>query len=152
MPSIPYNNLGYIFLKKQEYERATECLDNALDFAEDETAILRVAFYQRNHLLFDEDPFPKQFLPVETVAYCNLATVLAEQRQMDIALEMCEEAIYLSPESPLGYRATGHLYLEMDNFEKALESFSKALELDSENEEIRKERDYAESLSSQVEH
>lgn len=148
MPSISYNNLGYIFLRKQEYERAAQFLDDALEHAEDETAILRVAFYQRNHVFIDEDPFPKTLLPVETVAYCNLATVFAEQGQIDLALEMCREAIDLSPESPLGYRAIGHLYLEMGDLEKAREAFYVALELDKENKEIHKTVEFVESLAS----
>ena len=148
--SITYNNLGYIFLRKKEYTSAEDSLEEALEDAleeeyQGETAILRVAFYQNTYVLIDENPFPKEFLSMEAVAYCNLATVFAEQGYMDLALEMCEDAIDSCPDSPLGYRAIGHTYLEADDFSKALEAFNRALELDSENEEICKLVEFAKS-------
>ena len=148
-PSITYNNLGYIFLRRKECARAEDSLEDALEEDQGETAILRVAFYQNTYVLIDEDPFPKEFLSEEAVAYCNLATVFAEQGHMDLALEMGKEAIESCPESPLGYRAIGHIYLEMDDFNRALEAFNKALELDSENEEIHKLIEFAKSKASE---
>jgi tetratricopeptide (TPR) repeat protein len=148
-PSITYNNLGYIFLRRKEYARAEDSLEDALEEGQGETVILRVAFYQNTYVLIDEDPFPKEFLGEEAVAYCNLATVFAEQGHMDLALEMGKEAIDSCPESPLGYRAIGHIYLETDDFNRALEAFNKALELDSENEEIHKLVEFAKSKASE---
>jgi tetratricopeptide (TPR) repeat protein len=151
-PSIVYANLGHLCLKLREYDRASTFLRKSIElFNEDDgTAILRIAFYHKKYAeLAREDPFPTDFVPIKTASYCNLATVLAEQGMLEQAVEACRDAINSSPQSALGYRALGHIHLEMGDLEKALQAFTETLELEEDNQEILRVVAFVKSLIPQ---
>jgi adenylate cyclase len=62
--------------------------------------------------------------------------VLKVERRFDDAIAEFERALALDPDVPEAYGALGHVYVDIGQYEKAIEFFDKAIRLSAQNQEL----------------
>ncbi len=68
--------------------------------------------------------------PRNYVAYAVLSNVLNEEGKISEALEMCEQALLLSPQYPEALNTRGNLYLKQEKYAEAVETYREAAKVD----------------------
>ena len=70
--------------------------------------------------------------------YYTEGVTLAEQGQLDEAIEKFSTAISLNPHSAAPYVALGNIYVRKDLFDEAIFQYQRALEINPENSDAKK--------------
>ncbi|MEQ8189969.1 MAG: tetratricopeptide repeat protein [Candidatus Eremiobacterota bacterium] len=99
-----YNSLGFIYYLREDYKKAMEYYNKALEFKED---------------------FPE--------LYCNMALLYRKEGNLDLAEEFYRKAITCSPDDFEAYFNMALVYLEKGDLDKGEEYFKKSLELNPDN-------------------
>ncbi len=130
-------NLGYIYLRQQEYELALEALRAAIQEAhQDSMALLHVAAWINGDFSrTDTERFPHRLTPIRLVALSNLGTAYFLSGKPDVAFETIQEAILSAPRDNIGYRVSGCLRLAHGEVELARSEWEKAFNLAEDKQE-----------------
>lgn len=107
---------GNAHLKAEEWSQAEDCYNNAIEIVE-----------------WDQDPTRKQ---TKVLCLYNLSIALAKQKKFVSALERVTWAINIVPTQAKGYFRRAGVYLEMQEFEQALEDLNKALDVEPGNPDV----------------
>ncbi len=99
-----YNSLGFLYYLREDYKKAMEYYNKALEFKED---------------------FPE--------LYCNMALLYRKEGNLDLAEEFYRKAITFSPDDFEAYFNMALVYLEKGDLDKGEEYFKKSLELNPDN-------------------
>lgn len=107
---------GNMHLKAEEWQQAEDSYNNAIEIVE-----------------WDQDPTRKQ---TKVLCLYNLSIALAKQKKFVSALERVTWAINIAPTQAKGYFRRAGVYLEMQEFEQALEDLNKALDVEPGNPDV----------------
>lgn|SRR3990167_3805623 len=107
---------GNTHLKAEQWAEAQDCYNNAIEIVE-----------------WDQDPVRKA-----TKVQClyNLSIALAKQKKFVSALERITWAVNLAPNQAKGYYRRAGVYLEMSEFDRALEELTKGLDVEPGNTDL----------------
>jgi tetratricopeptide (TPR) repeat protein len=136
---MAYDNMGFAYMKKEEYKAAERCFLKALQFNPDDAKAManlgRIYLQGGNYegaIKYSRQAVEKN--PHLYIAYVHMAKAYSHMGNLDKAIESLEVAIKRSRfKSASAYTDCGHLYFKKGNFHKAIECYSKALELGGEN-------------------
>lgn len=122
------SNLGYLSLLRQRWNEAKARLQKALEDAPpDDTAILRVAFWQNGQLVADYAPHPTRQMRLVTAARANLAALALARDDADRALALAQDIITNDPEARLGYAVQGCVQAARGQAAEAAQAWKEAL-------------------------
>lgn len=107
---------GNAHLKAEEWPQAEDCYNTAIEIVE-----------------WDQDPTRKQ---TKVLCMYNLSIALAKQKKFVSALERVTWAINIAPSQAKGHFRRAGVYLEMQEFEQALEDLNKALDVEPGNPDV----------------
>ena len=117
-PSV-YNNLGLVYLKQAQYEKAV------------------IAFQKASSLK-----------PESQEAYINLATTYLKQGIPNLAIEFCERAIRISPHNAATHYNLACAYALKSDNQKAMGSLNRAVALDPRMQDLAKHEPAFDNLES----
>jgi len=109
-PEAPeaYVQAGYIHLVRREYNQANDMFDKSIK-------------YEENF----QDKESKYF------AYLNIGNLKYQQHQSKRGLEYLQKALAINDDDPAVYNALGLVYVDLQEWDKAIEHYDKALEIDT---------------------
>ncbi len=99
-PSV-YNNLGQVYLQQEEYARAIENFEKAIELK-----------------------------PDAVQAYINLATTYLKHNRPNLAIESCKKALQISPNTAFTHYNLACAYAINTENTKAIDALRKAVELE----------------------
>lgn len=134
-----YNNLGDLYARRGEYEKAIEEFKKAIELKPDYGDAyhnLANIYHQINRDDLAKENYKKalKFNPNLWQSYQNLAAIYFIQKNFNLAKEFMEKALKINPENIDLHINSGILYLNIKDEQKAKEEFEKALQIDPQNE------------------
>jgi predicted negative regulator of RcsB-dependent stress response/4-amino-4-deoxy-L-arabinose transferase-like glycosyltransferase len=140
-----YQFVGHGLIKRGHYDKAMECLSEALRLKPDYN---ETYFYMGEALrgkgkideaieYYKKTLGLKQDKSIEYIAHNNLGTVLVEQGKMDEAIEQYKETIRLKPDYPIVHNNLGTALLKQGKVDEAIEHYKEALRLKPDFAEAR---------------
>lgn len=127
-PYMALTNLGYIYLRQQRLTESIISLQQALNLAHGDEAILRIACWYKG--AFSDtlyELFPKQPLPINLVIQANLATAYFLAGDVEKALATAQAGIESAPTLAVGYRVRGAIEFTAGQVENAYQSWQRGL-------------------------
>jgi len=134
-----HNNLGDLYARQGNYEKAIEEFQIAIQLKPDYGDAyhnLANVYHQVNRDDLAQENYEKalEFNPNLWQSYQNLAAIYFNQEKFDLAKEFMEKAIKINPENIDLHINMGILYSNLGDKQKAKEEFGKALQIDPQNQ------------------
>jgi len=131
-------NLGTRCLRENRLEEAEEYLKEAIDLDPlfvDAMDHLGMVYRRQNRLPEAEEIYLKSIEINNTnkVPYQNLAIVYEMQNKLNDAYQLYKKILQLDENDPEGYYGIARLFLNVEEYQKAIPYFDKAIELYIEN-------------------
>ena len=129
---VGHNNLGLVFLKRGQINKAIEQFQNALEINpnhEEAHSNLGIALVQKGQV----DEAVVQYQKVLEIdpnflgAYSNLGIALVQKGQLDEAIDRFRKALEVNPNDVQAHTNLGHALLEKGRTDEAIAQFQKAL-------------------------
>jgi len=135
--------MGYIYTKKEEYNKAKSYLEKAIQVEPRNTFALSMLAYahHRTHNIELAIDLYSQVINLEPENYnaknCIGYIEIEQKRDIDFGIRLCEEALTLAPDNPSIMDSLGWgYYLKGDN-DRAVEYLRKAYDLAPESKDIK---------------
>ncbi len=140
-----YQFVGHGLVKRGHYDKAKECLTEALRLKPDynETYFYMGEALRGQGKVDEAIEYYKKALglkldsSLEYVAHNNLGGALLEQGKLDEAIEQYKEVIRLKPDYPVVYNNLGTALLKQGKVDEAIEQYKEALRLKPDFTEAR---------------
>jgi len=134
--SRPAANLGYIYTKRDQYDKALIYLNQAIELSGDKAYdyVNRGLVYQRlgkADMAFKDYDRAIEIQPNLAEAYGNKGLLYLEQGKFDEALKEFNQALKLKPAHANSYNNRGRVYFSQKKYSQALSDYNRAAELDS---------------------
>ena len=131
--SLSYYNLGFMYGKKKEYEKAKGCYLNALklypQFSDVHINLASLFADNPNNQAYVYDNLKKaiQYNPKSTQAHSSMGFLLAKMGKFDEAIGALNKALQIAPDNVPALERLGFAYREKGEMGKAFTYFAKAL-------------------------
>lgn len=134
-------NLGIIYSKQKEYNKAIEELNRASVGQPNTAAVffaLGTVYFQKKDLVYAEEYFKKALkIYPDAKTYYNLGFVHQQEGKVSLAEQEYKKAIALNPYFLSAHYKLAQLYLDEGKLELALGEIEKVLQQSPQNEEVR---------------
>jgi tetratricopeptide (TPR) repeat protein len=131
---LVYNNRGFTYLSKDDYDRALADFNQAIQLQPGST----LAYFNRASVYFVKQDYDRaladlnqviQLQPNFDLAYVKRGSVYFSQGDYDRALADLDHAIQRQPNSAPFYAVRGEIYFKRDNLDRAIADLSQAIKL-----------------------
>lgn len=128
MEGVIEANLGYLLLLQGRYREAEEMFLTTLAVDPEETAVLRLATWQHDHLTPDPIPHPLRSIPVALAGQVNLVALKLAQGKDSEALALAQMAVQTFPPLTWGYWALGWTSVAQGDASTARQAWETAIQ------------------------
>ncbi|MBM3205353.1 tetratricopeptide repeat protein [Candidatus Shapirobacteria bacterium] len=139
-----HNNLGDLYARQGNYEKAIEEFQTAIQLKPDYGDAyhnLANIYHQvnRDDLALENYQKALEFNHNLWQSYQNIAAIYFSQKKLDLSKEAMEKALAINPNNTDLYANMGILYLNLGDKQKAKEAFEQALQIDPQNEKAKQQ-------------